>query len=290
MDVGVIKTSKKENEKRVPIHPNHIKDLPASVCRHLYFEKGYGLPFGVSDEQISKLTGNQTMNREELYQNLRAIIIPKPTEEDFNEMREGTFVWGWIHALQQKNITQIAINKKLTLIAWENMYFQGGRNRTHIFQRNNEMAGYCGVQHALQLWGVDGHFGPPRKVVIISFGSVSRGAIISLMGHGFNNITVYTRRPVHLVSDKISVVQYEQFYKNKTGDYVIASVDNEIKPLIDTLVSADIIINGILQNPNDPVLFINNSDIKRFKKECLVIDISCDIEMGFSFAHPSSIS
>jgi hypothetical protein len=36
------------------------------------------------------------------------------------------------------------------------------------------MAGYCGVQHALQLRGIDGNYGPARKIYVLSLGPVSR--------------------------------------------------------------------------------------------------------------------
>jgi hypothetical protein len=42
--MGVIGTSKKEDERRVPIHPEHLKRLPEYIRRQLIFEKGYGAP------------------------------------------------------------------------------------------------------------------------------------------------------------------------------------------------------------------------------------------------------
>lgn len=290
MKIAVIRTSRKENEKRVPIHPDHIKNMSEDIRKHLFFEKGYGIPFGISDEKIAALTGNQLMDRKTLFDNFHAMIITKPVEEDFKEMQEGTIAWGWVHSVQQSNIAQIAIDKRLTLIAWENMYYQGSRDRTHIFQKNNEMAGYCGVQHALRLRGIDGNFGPLRKVIVLSFGSVSRGAISALKGLGLNDITVLTRRPSHLVSDKTPGVLFKQFYRNAEGEFVVENQNGEMKLLIDELTSADIVVNGILQNPNDPVTFIADDDLIKFKKECIVIDISCDMGMGFSFAHPTSFS
>ena len=61
----------------------------------------------------------------------------------------------------------------------------------HTFYKNNEMAGYCAVLHALQLKGIDGHYGNQRKVVIFSFGAVSRGAIYALKAHGFRDALDY---------------------------------------------------------------------------------------------------
>jgi N5-(carboxyethyl)ornithine synthase len=288
MNIAVIGTSKKENEKRVAIHPNHINQIPEKIRKHLFFEKGYGLPFDMEDEKIYSLTGNSLKDRESLLKDFKAILITKPVAEDFDEIQEGSIVWGWLHSVQQSIITQIAIDKKLTLIAWENMYYQGERDLLHIFSKNNEMAGYCGVQHALQLTGIDGNFGPPRKAVVLSFGAVSRGAIFALTGHGFHDITVYTQRPTFLAANKIPGIKYKQMTKDDSGVLETEDSNGEKVPLINELTTADIIVNGILQSPNNPDMFILDHDIAKFTKTCLVIDISCAMGMGFSFAHPTN--
>lgn len=287
MDIAVIGTSKKENEKRVPIHPDQIAQIPLKIRKHLFFEKGYGIPFDMEDEMISSLTGNQLIERKALFSNYKAFLITKPVAEDFEDMQEGSLIWGWVHSVQQSVITQMAIDKKLTLIAWENMYYQGDRDRLHIFNKNNEMAGYCGVQHALQLTGIDGNFGPKKKVVVLSLGSVSRGALYALRGHGFSDITVYTQRPSYLATNKMPGIQYKQIINDGGGVLEAVNLYGEKNQLVKELTTADIIVNGVLQNPNNPIIFINDNDVDKFTKPCLVIDISCDLGMGFSFARPT---
>lgn len=290
MNTALIGTSRKENERRVAIHPRHIKNIPGNIRKQLFFEKDYGISFGMSDKMITTLTGNQPLSRKTLFRECKAFIIPKPVEEDYEEMKSGSIVWGWNHSVQQPKIAQIAIDKNMTLVSWENMYFIGKQSKFHIFQKNNEMAGYCGVQHALQLRGIDGNFGAHRKVIVIGFGSVSRGAIFALKAHGFHDITVFTQRNDYLVTNKILGIEYRHFYKDSSGDLVADNLNEESKPLIDILTQADILVNGILQNPNSPVTFVYNKDIEKFKKECLVIDISCDEGMGFSFAKPTTLA
>lgn len=112
MDIAVIGTSKKENEKRVAIHPDHISQISINIRKHLFFEKGYGIPFGMEDETICSLTGNCLIEREKLLKDLKAVVITKPVAEDFEEIQKGTLVWGWLHSVQQSIITQIAIDKK----------------------------------------------------------------------------------------------------------------------------------------------------------------------------------
>lgn len=288
MNAAVIGTSRKENEKRVAIHPRHLAQIPEKIRAHLFFETGYGTPFGVPDRQIAKLTGNAPADREALLQTCKAVIIPKPVKKDFEEMQDGATVWGWIHSVQQSDIAQAAIDKKMTLVCWENMYDRGGRSSIHVFQKNNEMAGYCGVQHALELRGVDGNFGAPLRAAVLSFGSVGRGAVLALQSHGVRDITVFTHRPSFLVGCQVPGIRYRQVSVDKTGCAAVHNDSGTAVPLLEELSQSDILVNCTLQEPTRPVVFIRNSDIMAFRKECLVIDISCDERMGFEFAAPTT--
>ena len=72
------------------------------------------------------------------------IVLPKPTEHDIAELREGEVLWGWPHSVQDYAVTQLGIDG-LTLIAWEAMNYWGldGSFGVHVFHMNNELAGYC---------------------------------------------------------------------------------------------------------------------------------------------------
>ena len=61
---GVIGTSKKEDEQRVPIHPDHLLRIPEEYRRQLIFEEGYGAPFDVSDSDLVFQTGGIASRRE----------------------------------------------------------------------------------------------------------------------------------------------------------------------------------------------------------------------------------
>ena len=183
---GVIGTSKKPNENRVPIHPDHLSRLPVELRRQLIFETGYGERFGFSDEEIAQLTAGHTLERKKILSEIGNVIIAKPILSDLNELREGGVIWGYPHCTQQREITQAAIDRKISIIAFEEMFVWSpeGRIGRHTFYKNNELAGYCAILHALELKGIDGHYGNQRKVLIFSFGAVSRGAIYALKARG----------------------------------------------------------------------------------------------------------
>ena len=47
LKLGVIGISNKTDERRVPIHPDHIVRLPEQIRRQLVIEEGYGEVFGM---------------------------------------------------------------------------------------------------------------------------------------------------------------------------------------------------------------------------------------------------
>lgn len=289
--LGVIGTSKKEDERRLPIHPDHLRIIPQEVRSHLIFEKGYGQPFNKSDDEIAALSGG-IASRKELLQDLGSVIIAKPILPDLQELKEGGILWGYPHCVQQQAITQAAIDRRLTLIAFEDMFVwspEGLRGR-HTFYKNNEMAGYCAILHAMQLKGIDGHYGKQRKVLIFSFGAVSRGAIYALKAQGFREITVCILRPDHMVMEEILDVHYVRLRKGVKGEprMVVLEQDGSKRPLTELISASEIIVNGAFQDPNNPLDFVVQSEKKYLRKGSIIIDVSCDEGMGFYFARPTT--
>ena len=294
LEVGVIGTSKKPNESRVPIHPNHLLRIPEEIRRQLVFESGYGKRFGITDNEISRLSAGHTMTREKLLSDIGNVILIKPVLSDLEDLKIGGTLWGYPHCTQQKDITQIAIDRKLSLIAFEEMFTwspQGNTGR-HTFYKNNELAGYCAILHALQLKGIDGHYGDQRKVVILSFGAVSRGAIYALKARGFRDITICIQRPDHEIREEILNCHYVRLNNGIEDEsrLIIIEHDGTKKPFSKLLKQADIIVNGSLQDPDNPYMFVTSEEITNLKPRSLIIDVSCDEGMGFPFARPTSFN
>jgi N5-(carboxyethyl)ornithine synthase len=291
LKVGVIGTSKKEDERRFPIHPEHLLRIPEALRKQLIFEEGYGAPFGVTDTEIAALTGG-IATRHELLSDIGTVIINKPVLADLQELREGGILWGYVHCVQQQDITQAALDRKQTLIAFEDMFIwsPNGHIGRHTFYKNNEMAGYCAVIHALQLKGIDGHYGNQRKTIIFGFGAVSRGAIYALKAHGFRDITICIQRPDHEVREEVLDCNYVRIRSGSEDEsrMMVVEHDGNARPLTDLISEADIIINGTYQDTENPTDFVTDTESRCLKPNSLIIDVSCDEGMGFFFAKPTT--
>jgi alanine dehydrogenase len=291
LTMGVIGTSKKEDERRLPIHPEHLMRLPEFIRRQLVFEKGYGAPFNLDDEEIADQTAG-IASRSEILSDIGSVIIAKPILSDLKELKRGGILWGYPHCAQQMDVTQVAIDRKQTLIAFEDMFVwnPNGQVGRHTFYKNNELAGYSAVIHALQLKGIDGHYGNQRQVIIFSFGAVSRGAIYALKAHGFRDITICIQRPDHEVREEVLDVNYVRIRKGEGNEprFVVVAHDGSERPLLDLISESEIIINGTFQDTDEPITFVNEDEKSSLKAGTLIIDVSCDEGMGFYFAKPTS--
>ncbi len=290
--LGVVATSSKPDERRLPLHPMHLDRIDEELRGQVVLERGYGEPFGLSDDQLAPLVGG-FRSRQELLSTADVVLLPKPQVVDLERMGSGQVLWGWPHCVQDRALTQVAIDKGLTLIAFEAMNHWASDQGfgLHVFHKNNEMAGYCSVLHGLQLIGSTGDYGRRLSAVVIAFGATARGAVTALNAHGVHDVSVVTQRGVAAVSapiHSVQIVQLDQMPGQGQPKNVIT--DRGLVPVPQFLAEADVIVNCTLQDPNSPLMFLGTDDLPKLRAGTLIIDVSCDEGMGFSWARPTSFA
>jgi alanine dehydrogenase len=290
LSLGVLATSSKENEFRRPIHPQHFDRIDADLRARIALERGYGERYGVSDEHLAtKVAGIRS--REEVIASSDVILLPKPTLDDVASLRDGQVLWGWPHAVQDPQLTQISIDKRLTLIAWEamNHWTPSGGFVVHVFHMNNELAGYCSVMHALTLVGSTGHYGRHLTAVVIGFGNTARGAITALNALGVHDVTVLTMRdPTAVASPVPSVVLDHLDRTDADPSRTTVRTETGRVSTASFLARHDIVVNCVLQDTDAPLMFVSDAELTEFPPGALIVDVSCDAGMGFTFARPTS--
>ena len=237
--------SHKENENRRAL-------LPADVrrTRHpgvLYFERGYGDVLGYTDADY-EAGGAHVVSREEVLAK-DVVCDPKIGDADYLDSLSGQTVFGWVHAVLNRDITDKLIGGRLTAYAWEDMYV-GGR---HVFWRNNEIAGEAAVSHAYMCHGI---FPYSTKVAVIGRGNIARGAIRTLNFMGAD-VRVYDRHTEALLRKE--------------------------------LPAYDVVVNAILWDKMRKDHIIYRDDLSRMKRGAMIIDISCDRAGAIETSVPTTI-
>jgi len=106
--LGVMATSRKVDEQRLPIHPSHFERIDDDLRANLMLETGYGDRFGISDAQLAPFVG-AIASREAILAEADVVTLPKPLASDLADFRDGQVLWGWPHCVQDRDMTQLAI-------------------------------------------------------------------------------------------------------------------------------------------------------------------------------------
>lgn len=238
--------SHKENENRRAL-------IPADAARvshpeYLLIERGYGEALGFSDDDYIAI-GVRVGSRDEVLAQ-PIVCDPKVGDAEYLEGLKGQTVFGWVHAVLNRDITDKLIAGKLTAYAWEDMYEDG----RHVFWRNNEIAGEAAIAHAYLCHGV---FPYHTKVAVIGRGNIARGAMSALKALGAD-VDVYTRTMEELLREKLS--------------------------------GYDVVVNAILWDKMRKDHIIWRSDLSRMKRGAMIVDISCDRAGAIETSIPTTIA
>lgn len=238
--------SHKENENRRAIIPQDISKLKNT--EFIFIESGYGLVLGITDEEY-QATGAHICEHDEVIQQ-DIICDPKIGDADYLEtLKPGQTIFGWIHATQNRDITDKIVNSKLTAYAWEKMFKMG----RHVFWFNNELAGEAAVINGFQCYG---QLPYGLEVAVIGNGNTARGAcrVLNMLGA---HVMQYNRHQ-------------EKLLRHEIGNY-------------------DVVVNCILWDVRRKDHVIYRSDLKRMKRNAMIIDVSCDRNGGVETCIPTSI-
>ncbi|ASK65090.1 alanine dehydrogenase [Brachybacterium avium] len=289
LTLGLLAGSTMENERRLPLHPHHLDRIDADVRARMIVERGYAADFQLEPGYIESRVG-RVADRDEVIASADVLLLPKPQAADITAIPEGRVLWGWPHCVQDAQMTQTAIDRRLTLIAFEamNHWTRRGDFSLHVLHKNNELAGYCSVLHALSLRGSTGDYGPRLSAVVIGFGATARGAVTALQAQGIHDIQVLTQRGASAVGSPIHSAHLTQL---NTGDgpvhlSTVLTEDGDVL-LPDFLAAHDIVVNCTLQDVAAPLTYLRTQDLERFPAGRLIIDVSCDEGMGFEWAKPT---
>lgn len=242
--IGLI-ISHKENEKRRALIPKHIKYIKHP--EYIYIEDGYGDVLGYTNEDYTQYGVNVATREDILKKDI--ICDPKVGDADYFGLLSDQTIFGWVHAVQNRDITDKIIASKLSSYAWEDMYEDG----RHSFWRNNEIAGEAAVFHAYMCHGV---FPYNTKAAVLGRGNIARGAIKTLNYMGAE-VVQYDRRTEALFRKEL-----DQF---------------------------DVVVNGILWDTTRRDHIIYREDLNRMKRNALIIDIACDRAGGVETSVPTTI-
>lgn len=236
----------KENERRRAILPEEVERL--SALGKLVVQQGYGDVLGIGDREY-EAAGARIAGFGEVLQ-CDLVVDPKIGDAGYLEdLPERVTVFGWVHATQNRDITDVLVNRRVTAYAWEKMY-RGGR---HVFWRNNELAGEAAVMHAFQCYGMMPY---EATVAVIGRGNTARGSVRALNMLGAH-VRCYDRRTEGLLREELGMF--------------------------------DVVVNCVLWDLARTDHIISRDDLGRMRRGAMIVDVSCDRAGGIETSRPTTI-
>ncbi len=239
--------SQMEGEKRRAILPGDLASVRNRAA--VAVEEGYGAVLGISDREYSE-AGARVLKRKEILE-CGIICDPKAGEGDYLRDLDGRTIFGWVHAVQNQDVTEALLASRARVYAWEDMYEANG---THTFARNNFIAGEAGIYHSFMVMGM---LPTGRRVAVLGRGNVAKGAVSMLEKFG------------------AEVVQYgradEDRFREEAGGF-------------------DAIVNAIKWDTSRTDHIIYRKDLGRLRKGCFLVDISCDRAGAIETSVPTVLS
>lgn len=242
--IAFIKT-RKSFEDRVAILPEQIKNISA---HEIIIEENYATHIGIADEEYEKNGATIKKFAEAITADI--LVDPKIGDGDYIHLLPANrILFGYFHAVQHKELTDLLLKNNHVCYAWEDMNKQG----EHLFHENNVLAGYASVMHASTLY--KRRF-TGLKAAILGRGNTAIGAYDALLKLG-STVDIYTRVTESLLTKRLN--------------------------------KYDIIVIAVLWDIQRKDYVISKEDLPIMKKNALIIDVSCDIDGAVETSMPTTL-
>jgi alanine dehydrogenase len=282
MLVGVPKEIK-NHEYRVGLTPPSVHEL-VTRGHQVLVQTGAGAEIGLSDEQYMAAGASIVASAKEIFERAEMIVkVKEPQPQECAMLRPGQILYTYLHLAPDPEQTAALVKSGAVCIAYETITGAGGG--LPLLAPMSEVAGRMSIQAGashlekskggmgLLLGGVPGV--APGHVVIIGAGVVGTNALQMAVGTGAR-VTVLDKS-----IDRLR--QLDLVYGNR-----IATVYSTAHALEEAVLSADLVIGGVLVPGAAAPKLVTRSMVSRMKKGAVVVDVAIDQGGCFETSHATT--
>ena len=282
MRVGV-PTEIKNHEYRVGLTPPSVREL-TSRGHQVLVQKNAGAQIGLSDEQYLAAGAVMVDTAKEIFARAEMIVkVKEPQPGECAMLGEGQILYTYLHLAPDPDQTAALVKSGAICIAYETITGPGGG--LPLLAPMSEVAGRMAIQAGaahlekskggmgLLLGGVPGV--APGHVVIIGAGVVGTNALQMAVGSGAR-VTVLDKSV-----DRLR--QLDLVYGNR-----IATVYSNAQSIEESVLSADLVVGGVLVPGAAAPKLVTRSMISRMKPGAVVVDVAIDQGGCFETSHATT--
>lgn len=282
MLVGV-PTEIKNNEYRVGLTPASVHELVAQGHQVLV-QQGAGSEIGLPDAQYVAAGASIVASAQEVFAQAAMIVkVKEPQAAECAMLREEQILFTYLHLAPDPDQTAALVRSRAICIAYETVTGPGGG--LPLLAPMSEVAGRMSIQAGaahleksrggmgLLLGGVPGV--AAGHVVIIGAGVVGANALQMAVGTGAR-VTVLDKN-----LDRLR--QLDLVYGNR-----IATLHSNAQALEEAVLSADLVIGGVLVPGAAAPKLVTRSMVSRMKKGAVIVDVAIDQGGCFETSHATT--
>ena len=282
MIVGVPKEIK-NHEYRVGLTPPSVREL-TSRGHQVLVQKNAGGEIGLSDEQYVAAGASIVETAKEIFARSEMIVkVKEPQPGECAMLREGQILYTYLHLAPDPEQTAALVKSGAICIAYETITGPGGG--LPLLAPMSEVAGRMAIQAGaahlekskggmgLLLGGVPGV--AAGHIVIIGAGVVGANAMQMAVGTGAR-VTVLDKNV-----DRLR--QLDLIYGNR-----ISTLYSNAQSIEEAVLSADLVIGGVLVPGAAAPKLVTRDMIKRMKPGAVVVDVAIDQGGCFETSHATT--
>ncbi len=282
MIVGVPKEIK-NHEYRVGMTPSSVREL-TSRGHQVLVQKNAGTEIGLTDEQYKAVGAELVETAKEIFERAEMIVkVKEPQAVECAMLRPGQILYTYLHLAPDPEQTEALVKSGAICIAYETI--TGANGGLPLLAPMSEVAGRMSIQAGaahlekskggmgLLLGGVPGV--APAHIVIIGAGVVGTNAMQMAVGTGAR-VTVLDKS-----IDRLR--QLDLVYGNR-----ISTVYSNAQSIEEAVLSADLVIGGVLVPGAAAPKLVSRNLISRMKKGAVVVDVAIDQGGCFETSHATT--
>jgi len=282
MIVGVPKEIK-NHEYRVGMTPSSVREL-TSRGHQVLVQKNAGTEIGLTDAQYQAVGAELVDTAKEIFERAEMIVkVKEPQPVECDMLRPGQILYTYLHLAPDPEQTAALVKSGAICIAYETI--TGANGGLPLLAPMSEVAGRMSIQAGaahlekskggmgLLLGGVPGV--APAHIVIIGAGVVGTNAMQMAVGTGAR-VTVLDKSV-----DRLR--QLDLVYGNRT-----ATVYSNAQAIEEAVLSADLVIGGVLVPGAAAPKLVSRDLISRMKKGAVVVDVAIDQGGCFETSHATT--
>jgi len=282
MLVGV-PTEIKNNEYRVGLTPASVHELVVQGHQVLV-QQGAGSEIGLPDAQYVAAGASIVASAQEVFAQAAMIVkVKEPQAGECAMLRDDQILFTYLHLAPDPDQTAALVRSKAICIAYETVTGPGGG--LPLLAPMSEVAGRMAIQAGaahleksrggmgLLLGGVPGV--AAGHVVVIGAGVVGANALQMAVGTGAR-VTVLDKN-----LDRLR--QLDLIYGNR-----IATLHSNAQALEEAVLSADLVIGGVLVPGAAAPKLVTRSMVSRMKQGAVIVDVAIDQGGCFETSHATT--